>query len=257
MFGSRLKKLRENMNISQRDLAKIISLSPSTVAMYELDKRNPDKETILKVSELFDVSTDYLLGKTNIENINKNIKTKSISKLPLLGTIWSRLPILSTENIRDYIDVPESINGDFALEIKGNSMIGAGILEGDCVICKEINTAKSCDIVVALHNISAKHSEATLKYFFENKNGPILRSANPAYSEIKINNQYKIAGIMVGLVRNFAPSYQTYKDFLSIKDKKEWTEVIEKATGYDITPKQLSDNLDMQWQMLEKMKKKD
>ena len=62
MFGDRLKELRDHMGISQRELAKLIQLSPSTVAMYELDQRSPDKDTIITLANLFNCTTDYLLG---------------------------------------------------------------------------------------------------------------------------------------------------------------------------------------------------
>ncbi len=66
MIGNRLKSLRENKGLSQRDLAKVIQVSPSTVAMYELDQRSPDNDTIIKLSDFFNISADYLLGRTDI-----------------------------------------------------------------------------------------------------------------------------------------------------------------------------------------------
>lgn len=65
MIGNRLKTLRESKGLSQRDLAKIIQVSASTVAMYELDQRSPDNNTMIKLADFFDVSTDYLLGRSD------------------------------------------------------------------------------------------------------------------------------------------------------------------------------------------------
>ncbi len=61
---TRLKELREKKEMSQRELAKIIQLSPSTVAMYELNRRSLDNDTIIKLANFFNCSTDYLLGKS-------------------------------------------------------------------------------------------------------------------------------------------------------------------------------------------------
>jgi transcriptional regulator with XRE-family HTH domain len=66
MFGSRLKELREQQGMSQRELAKLLQLSPSTIAMYELGQRSPDKETIIKIADLFSVTVDYLLGRPSV-----------------------------------------------------------------------------------------------------------------------------------------------------------------------------------------------
>lgn len=68
MKGNRIKLLREEKKIKQDELAKILSISPSAVGMYERDEREPNDEITLKLSEYFNVSTDYLLGKSDIRN---------------------------------------------------------------------------------------------------------------------------------------------------------------------------------------------
>ena len=68
MKGNRIKNLREEKNMKQEDLAKILSISSSAVGMYERDEREPNDEITLKLAEYFGVSTDYLLGKSDIRN---------------------------------------------------------------------------------------------------------------------------------------------------------------------------------------------
>lgn len=68
MKGNRIKLLREEKQIRQDELAKILSISPSAVGMYERDEREPNDEITLKIAEYFEVSTDYLLGKSDIRN---------------------------------------------------------------------------------------------------------------------------------------------------------------------------------------------
>ena len=64
-FGKRLKSLREEKELSQRALAKILNMAPSTLAMYEVDKREPDFETVKKFADYFKVTTDWLLEHTH------------------------------------------------------------------------------------------------------------------------------------------------------------------------------------------------
>ena len=78
MKGNRIKNLREEMNMKQEELAKVLSISPSAVGMYERDEREPNDEITLKLAEYFNVSTDYLLGKTDIRN-QEEIETDKIN----------------------------------------------------------------------------------------------------------------------------------------------------------------------------------
>lgn len=71
MLGNRIKILREEKGLKQEDLAKEMSVSPSTIGMYEINKREPNNELVLKLAEFFNVSTDYLLGKSDIRNPEK------------------------------------------------------------------------------------------------------------------------------------------------------------------------------------------
>lgn len=68
MIGNRLKQLREELNIKQDELAKKISVSTSTIGMYETNKREPNNEITIKLADFFNVSVDYLLGKSDIRN---------------------------------------------------------------------------------------------------------------------------------------------------------------------------------------------
>ncbi len=68
MKGSRIKTLREEKGLKQEELAKILSIAPSTIGMYERNAREPNDDITLKLAEYFSVSTDYLLGKSDIRN---------------------------------------------------------------------------------------------------------------------------------------------------------------------------------------------
>jgi len=68
MLKERLKKLREEKSITQRELARLLQISPSTIAMYETEQRVPPVEILERIADFFNVSVDYLLGRTEIRN---------------------------------------------------------------------------------------------------------------------------------------------------------------------------------------------
>lgn len=289
MFKERLVKLRTDKGLSQYDLAKALGLSRGQLSNYELGTRQPDNATLIKIANFFDVSTDYLLGRTDIPNATSDFKkNKKISEefikllkdqngslpysaitrvlkifsptdksktkiLPVLGTIRTGLPILADEHVEDILEVPDYIKGDYILRVQGDSMVGAGILEGDLVICKESQVAQSGQIVVALHDLATGFSEATLKYFFDNGQGPVLRAANPSYSDINMRDGYRIVGEMVGLIREEPPGYQVYRNYLAVNDSDEWTEVIELATSAGINASQAKEILAAQIEIAKRL----
>lgn len=71
-FGDRLKYLREEKELKQAELATLLNISPSTIGMYERNYRKPDHDTLIAIANFFDVSTDYLLNRTNTRNFNDN-----------------------------------------------------------------------------------------------------------------------------------------------------------------------------------------
>lgn len=106
-----------------------------------------------------------------------------IVKLPLLGRVAAGVPILAEENAEGYIQLPESIigrNGEFfVLEIRGDSMITAGIMHGDFVVVKRQATAQNGDIVIAMID-----DEATCKRYFKEQDCIRLQPENPTMSPI-------------------------------------------------------------------------
>ena len=131
---------------------------------------------------------------------NKNIKKNFI---PLIGKIAAGLPIEAIEEFAEDIPAPPGTkNPDdfFALRVEGDSMIDAGINDGDTVIIKKTNVAENGKIVVALID----NHEATLKRYRKKSNAIALESANPAYeTRIFGPDRIKIQGVLISLYRNF------------------------------------------------------
>ena len=118
--------------------------------------------------------------------------------LPLVGQVAAGAPILAEENIEEYLEVPDVIGGetgDYILRVKGDSMIGAGILEGDFVVVRPTQVAENGEIVVALLD-----DEATVKSFYREKDRVRLEPANKAYKPIR-TKEAELLGRVVGVFR--------------------------------------------------------
>jgi repressor LexA len=124
--------------------------------------------------------------------------------IPILGQIAAGVPIEALQHEVGRVSAPEDLlsNGDhFALEVKGDSMIQAGILDGDVVIIRRTETADSGDIVVALID----SEEATLKRLRKRGNSIALEAANPAYeTRIFGPDRVRIQGKLVAMIRRYS-----------------------------------------------------
>src|SRR4051794_33619970 len=119
--------------------------------------------------------------------------------LPVVGAVAAGAPVLAEENIEDYVSVPSEAGGDsgqFVLRVKGDSMIEAGILEGDFVVVREQDTATDGEIVVALVG-----EEATVKPFFREDDHIRLQPENPTMEPIR-SRDVRVLGRVVGLFRS-------------------------------------------------------
>jgi len=121
------------------------------------------------------------------------------SGLPLVGQVAAGAPILAEENIEEYIEVPDVVGGeegDYVLRVRGESMIEAGIFEGDYVIVRPADTADDGEIVVALIG-----DEATVKRYFRESDHVRLQPENETMEPIRTTD-VKILGRVVGLLRS-------------------------------------------------------
>lgn len=125
----------------------------------------------------------------------------NVTSIPLLGTIAAGMPILSEENIEKMIPVAKSMlrtgKNYFALKVRGDSMIEAGILEGDIAIIESCTTCENGEIVVAVIEDSI-----TLKRFYKETNRVKLQPENKNYKTLYYQN-IRIAGRLKGLIRTY------------------------------------------------------
>jgi repressor LexA len=131
------------------------------------------------------------------------LATNRVTMLPLLGSIAAGQPVFMDENVEDTIPVPSemvrNVNDAFLLRVRGDSMIGDGILPRDLVVIKPQKTANQNDIVAVFIDDSA-----TVKRISFEKSGVRLMSSNPNYEPIPIETeQAAIIGKVIGLIRDY------------------------------------------------------
>ena len=133
-----------------------------------------------------------------------HLDDSEVKSLPMMGRIAAGVPIAAIEDYSRNITVPaEMVSNNYkhyALEVKGDSMIEAGINDGDVVVIRETNTAQTGDIIVAL----VDDQEATLKRFSRKGSAIALEAANSAYeTRVFRDDRVKVQGKLVGLIRTY------------------------------------------------------
>ncbi|MDE4541763.1 transcriptional repressor LexA [Thermoanaerobacterium sp. R66] len=123
-----------------------------------------------------------------------------VVKLPVIGKVTAGTPILAVQNIEEYYSVPRDLitgyeSESFILKVRGESMINAGILDGDYIIIRKQSYADNGDIVVAL-----MEDEATVKRFYKESNHIRLQPENPSMNPIIVDD-VMILGKVVGVIR--------------------------------------------------------
>ena len=187
MYNIRLRKLRKERNLYQKDVAEAIKTSVQVYNNYELGKREPDFDTFGKLADYFGVSTDYLLGKSNHPRSDES--EQIAIRIPVFGHIPAGLPITAIENIIDYEEVPiEWGKGNkeyFALKIKGDSM-SPKYLDDDVVIflqTSDCDSGKDCAVMI-------NGEDATFKKVIKQTNGIVLQPINTdVYDAVFYSNE--------------------------------------------------------------------
>ena len=180
-----------------REMCKAIKVSSTSTIFYYINKlensnkikKNPNKNRALEIID----NEEH-----NITMINAN--NDNMTRIPVLGTVTCGEPILAVQTSEEYFMVsPTLFKGDdlFMLTAQGDSMINAGIYDGDKIVLRQQSHANNGDIVAALIEDSA-----TIKRFFKEDGHYRLQPENDAFSPIIVDN-VQIIGKVVGLVRKF------------------------------------------------------
>jgi SOS regulatory protein LexA len=178
---------------SVREIAEAVGLQSSSTVHGHLDRlekkgfirRDPTKPRAIEILN---------------QDEDDNVVSLPVAQVPVVGKVTAGMPITATENIEDYFPLPKGLVGDhnvFILNVIGDSMIEAGIQNGDYVIVRQQQTANNGDIVVAM----TEDDEATVKTFYKEKDHIRLQPENPTMQPILLNN-VSILGKVIGLFRD-------------------------------------------------------
>lgn len=187
----------------------IKSVEQSLVAFYRHSKRMP---TYAEMMDLFEVRSKSVVSYWIDKLIEKGILEKDAQGflrlsgisfgIPLVGNVAAGLPVSAEESAHEVVSMDEYLvtkpDSSFLLRVTGDSMIGAGIMEGDLVVVERERTPKSGDIVLA-----EVDGQWTMKYFRRQGREVVLEAANPAYPTIYPKEELKIGGVITASVRRY------------------------------------------------------
>ena len=198
-FGERVRARREQLDMTQDELAKKLGYkSRSSVNKIELDQRNMKQSQIVSLANALQTTPGYLMGwKENEHPIPSNISIPAAHGIPILGTICCGDGIYAEQNYDGMFFVDNSIKADCCLHVHGDSMIDAGIRDGDIAFIQkgtDIDDGDICGIVLRDSN------EAVLKKIFKSDGHLILQPCNTQYKPIiEDPDNVLIVGEMVGV----------------------------------------------------------
>ena len=176
-FAKRLMQVMAENNDTIYSLAEFLHLSPSAISRYTSASMTPKILTIEAMSTKYGISPAWLMG-ANVDKYPEPESEKSSKRIPIVGTIAAGVPILAQQNIEGYEYVPNDLNVDFCLRVKGDSMINARILDGDLVFIRQQPDVETGEIAAVMID-----DEATLKRVYKINGTVILRPENPNYHE--------------------------------------------------------------------------
>lgn len=195
-----IKELRQSRGITQSELARLCGVHQTAVSQWENGRTLPDKNALVRLSDIFGVSVDFLMGKKDNTSAGKNL-------IPVLGYVRAGQPIEAYEDILDYVEISDSMaaTGEyFGLRVEGDSMMPK-ICPDDTVIVHKQDYIESGEIAVVMVN----EFDATVKKVIKKGTSLTLVPFNPSYepmiftpNEI-VTLPVKIIGKVVELRRSF------------------------------------------------------
>ena len=184
-----LKKL----DLTQTEFAREMGYPETTVSNWFNKNTYPRPDKIQEMANYFGVRRTDLTENNEVQQA----PLKNAHSIPIIGNIAAGTPILAEENIVDYFLIDSRVNADFALNVKGDSMINADIFDGDIVFIRKQPTLENGEIgAILLEN------EATLKRFSKTNDSVILQAENPSMTDwprVYTSGNIQVLGKLVGV----------------------------------------------------------
>lgn len=190
-FAKRLKDLRMSRGLTQDDLARELRLVKSSISMYENGKRKPSFEVLEAIADYFNVNMDTLYS-------SAPVFVPSLKRVPMLGYAAAGQPLENLDGQDTYyVETDSRYAVDFCITVRGDSMINAGINDGDIVFVKaqpEVSNGKIACVEI-------DNERVCIKRFYKTDTGVMLVSENPKYAPLQFSesncSDFKILGLAV------------------------------------------------------------
>lgn len=190
-FAKRLKELRASRGLTQDDLARELNLVKSSISMYENGKRKPSFEVLEAIADYFNVNMDTLYS-------SAPVFVPSLKRVPMLGYAAAGQPLENLDGQDTfYVETDSRYVVDFCITVRGDSMINAGINDGDIVFVKAQPEVPNGKIAC----VEIDNERVCIKRFYKTDTGVMLVSENPKYAPLQFSesncSDFKILGLAV------------------------------------------------------------
>lgn len=190
-FAKRLKELRVSRGLTQYDLARELKLVKSSISMYENGKRKPSFEVLEAIADYFNVNMDTLYS-------SAPVFVPSLKRVPMLGYAAAGQPLENLDGQDTYyVETDSRYAVDFCITVRGDSMINAGINDGDIVFVKAQPEVPNGKIAC----VEIDNERVCIKRFYKTDTGVMLVSENPKYAPLQFSESnctdFKVLGLAV------------------------------------------------------------
>lgn len=190
-FAKRLKELRASRGLTQDDLARELKLVKSSISMYENGKRKPSFEVLEAIADYFNVNMDTLYS-------SAPVFVPSLKRVPMLGYAAAGQPLENLDGQDTYyVETDSRYAVDFCITVRGDSMINAGINDGDIVFVKAQPEVPNGKIAC----VEIDNERVCIKRFYKTDTGVMLVSENPKYAPLQFSESnctdFKVLGLAV------------------------------------------------------------
>lgn len=194
-LGERIRELRKKKDRTQQELADRLDMSLVNYGRMERDQLKPSLERLEQIAKVFGVDAYELLKPEGVYSVDK----EKVAYYPILGEIRAGEPIFIKDNIVDYIPVLKGLKlvppGEiYALRVKGSSMAGEGIRDGNYILFRKQDYAENRDIVIVLVN-----GDVVIRKYYQRNENVVLEASGSEYEPIIITSktEFTILGKVV------------------------------------------------------------